>query len=91
MPPSYTKPDAPDEAANVARTLPLFARPMKESSKLPKWARFERVMELQLELWWQEHLLLLLIGPITVAAGAVGGAMAGATAAFGARAGAACK
>lgn len=48
-------------------------------------------MELQLELWWQEHLLLLLIGPITVAAGAVGGAMAGATAAFGARAGAACK
>jgi hypothetical protein len=34
----------------------------------------------------------MLIGPIMVAAdGAVGGAMAGATATFGARAGAACK
>lgn len=34
---------------------------------------------------------VLLLGPITIAAGAVGGALAGATAAFGARAGATCK
>lgn len=34
---------------------------------------------------------VLLLGPITVAAGAVGGALAGATAALGARAGATCK
>lgn len=95
---AYTKLDTADEAANalkasrevICKNIAVIRKDDDGKLKITEMGKIRKRHGAAVGALVAGTSVLLL-GPITVAAGAVGGALAGATAAFGARAGAACK